>query len=76
MRKAEYGRGNDAGAPTSPTRNGSECARAACQEQWLTDVFGEIRRDKPRSKPEADFLRRVGTPERLIGPVIEDEPQD
>ena len=30
--------------------------------------FGEIRRDKPRDATEAAFLRRVGTPERLIGP--------
>jgi hypothetical protein len=51
-------------------------------EQWLQDApalraksdrlmaaFGEIRRDKPRDAAEAEFLRRVGTPERLIGPI-------
>lgn len=31
--------------------------------------FGPSRREKPRSASEAEFLRRIGTPERLIGPV-------
>lgn len=31
--------------------------------------LGPIRRDKPRDPIEAEFLRRIGTPERLIGPV-------
>jgi hypothetical protein len=31
--------------------------------------LGEIRRDRPRDAVEAEFLRRIGTPERLIGPV-------
>lgn len=35
----------------------------------LTAAFGEITRDKPRDPVEAEFLRRIGTPERLIGPV-------
>ena len=39
----------------------------------LTVAFGEIRRDRPRSAVEAEFLRRIGTPERLIGPVLEEE---
>jgi hypothetical protein len=26
------------------------------------------RREKPRDPVEAEFLRRIGTPERLIGP--------
>jgi hypothetical protein len=34
----------------------------------LIAAFGEIRRDKPRDAAEADFLRRIGTPERLVGP--------
>jgi hypothetical protein len=38
----------------------------------LMAAFGEIRRDKPRTATEAEFLRRVGTPERLIGPVRKD----
>lgn len=38
----------------------------------LMAAFGEIRRDKPRSAVEAEFLRRIGTPERLIGPVLDD----
>jgi hypothetical protein len=31
--------------------------------------LGPIRRDKPRDAEEARFLRSIGTPERLIGPV-------
>jgi hypothetical protein len=31
--------------------------------------LGEIRRDRPRDPVEAEFLRRIGTPERLIGPT-------
>jgi hypothetical protein len=31
--------------------------------------LGEIRRDRPRDRTEAEFLRQVGTPERLIGPA-------
>jgi hypothetical protein len=30
--------------------------------------FGPSRREKPRDPVEAEFLRRIGTPERLIGP--------
>ena len=30
--------------------------------------LGPIVRDKPRDPVEAEFLRRIGTPERLIGP--------
>lgn len=32
-------------------------------------ALGQIRRDKPRDPVEAEFLRRIGTPERLIGPT-------
>ncbi len=35
----------------------------------LVRSFGEIRRDKPRDPVEAEMLRRIRTPERLIGPV-------
>lgn len=31
--------------------------------------LGPIRRDKPRDPTEAEFLRSIGTPERLIGPT-------
>jgi hypothetical protein len=31
--------------------------------------FEPPRRQKPRSVFEAEFLRRIGTPERLIGPT-------
>jgi hypothetical protein len=30
--------------------------------------LGPARREKPRHPTEAAFLRRIGTPERLIGP--------
>jgi len=30
--------------------------------------FGPITRDKPRDRTEAEYLRNIGTPERLIGP--------
>lgn len=30
--------------------------------------LGPIVRDKPRDPIEAEYLRRIGTPERLIGP--------
>ena len=35
----------------------------------LVAAFVEIRRDKPRDPTEAAFLREIGTPERLVGPV-------
>jgi hypothetical protein len=51
-------------------------------EQWRSEAparraksaaviarLGEVRRDRPRDPVEAEFLRRIGTPERLIGPV-------
>lgn len=51
-------------------------------EQWRRDAparrarsaqvvarLGPIRRDKPRDPIEAEFLRSIGTPERLIGPT-------
>ena len=50
-------------------------------EQWRRDAparrakseailarFPTARRDKPRDPVEAEFLRSIGTPERLIGP--------
>ena len=51
-------------------------------EQWRSEVpqrraksaeivarLGPIRREKPRDPEEARFLRSIGTPEHLIGPV-------
>jgi hypothetical protein len=51
-------------------------------EQWRRDAperraksaaviarLGDVLRDRPRDPVEAEFLRRIGTPERLIGPV-------
>lgn len=50
-------------------------------EQWRRDApqlraksalvlerFGPPRREKPRTAAEAEFLRKIGTPERMIGP--------
>jgi len=42
--------------------------RRAKIENALTG-FKPPRRQKPRSVFEAEFLRRIGTPERLIGPT-------
>lgn len=41
--------------------------RRATAEQVLARL-GPARREKPRHPTEAAFLRRIGTPERLIGP--------
>lgn len=35
----------------------------------LVARLGPAKRDKPRHPAEAEFLRRIDTPERLIGPV-------
>lgn len=43
-------------------------ARRARSAQVIARL-GPIRRDKPRDPTEADFLRSIGTPERLIGPT-------
>jgi hypothetical protein len=40
----------------------------ATSEQVVARL-GPIRRDKPRDPVEAEFLRSIGTPERLIGPT-------
>jgi hypothetical protein len=42
--------------------------RRAKIEKALTG-FKPPTRQKPRSAFEAEFLRRIGTPERLIGPT-------
>ena len=38
-------------------------------ERALEPALGPYRRERPRDPDEARLLRRVGTPERLIGPV-------
>jgi hypothetical protein len=37
--------------------------------------FGPARRERPRSATEAEFLRSIGTPERLIGPPVPESTQ-
>lgn len=37
------------------------------------DLVSDGVRERPRAESEARFLRRVGTPERLVGPVVSDE---
>jgi hypothetical protein len=39
------------------------------RSQALVARLGPYRREKPRDPVEAEFLRSVGTPERLIGPT-------
>jgi hypothetical protein len=46
----------------------SQQATQRAKSASLVEFFGQIRRDKPRDRVEAQFLRRIGTPERLIGP--------
>jgi hypothetical protein len=46
----------------------SQQATRRAKSASLVELFGQIRRDKPRDGVEAQFLRRIGTPERLIGP--------
>lgn len=43
-------------------------ARRAKSAQVIARL-GPIRRDEPRDRTEAEFLRSIGTPERLIGPT-------
>jgi hypothetical protein len=43
-------------------------ARRARSAQVVARL-GPIRRDKPRDPAEAEFLRSIGTPQRLIGPT-------
>lgn len=54
------------------TINYEEWRRGASNRRARTERvlarLGPIRRERPRDPTEADFLRRIGTPERLIGP--------
>ncbi len=45
-----------------------DAPRSRAQTERILALLGPIRRDKPRDPTEAAFLRRIGTPERLIGP--------
>ena len=38
-------------------------------ERVLEHALGPYRRERPRDPDESRLLRRIGTPERLIGPV-------
>ena len=38
-------------------------------ERALEPTLGPYRRERPRDPEEAQLLRKIGTPERLIGPV-------
>lgn len=51
-------------------RQGDAARRAAAAP--LLDDLERLRRVKPRSAVEGEFLRSIGTPERLIGPVVDD----
>jgi hypothetical protein len=45
-----------------------EAPKQRAKSAKVVAALGPIRRDKPRDPAEADFLRSIGTPERLIGP--------
>ena len=45
-----------------------DAPRRRAQTERILAMLGPIRRDRPRHPTEAAFLRRIGTPERLIGP--------
>jgi len=39
------------------------------RSQQVVARLGQYRRERPRGPEEAEFLRSIGTPERLIGPT-------
>jgi hypothetical protein len=45
-----------------------DTARRRAKSEEVLARMGLAKREKPRNPTEADFLRRIGTPERLIGP--------
>jgi hypothetical protein len=45
-----------------------EAPKRRAQSARVLARLGPIQRDKPRAAAEAQFLRRIGTPEHLIGP--------
>jgi hypothetical protein len=49
------------------------CLPATRRRRLAAGFASPYRRDRLRSESEARFLRRIGTPEHLIGPVGSDE---
>jgi len=45
-----------------------EAPQLRAKSERILAGFGPPRREKPRDPAEAEFLRRIGVPERLIGP--------
>ena len=45
-----------------------DTARQRAKSEQVLARLGPVKREKPRDPTEAAFLRRIGTPERLIGP--------
>jgi len=45
-----------------------DAPRRRAQTERILAMLGPIRRDRPRHPTKAAFLRRIGTPEHLIGP--------
>ncbi len=46
-----------------------EAPELRAKSEKALERFKPARRQKPRYLAEAEFLRRIGTPERLIGPT-------
>ncbi len=46
-----------------------EAPALRAKSEKALERFKPARRQKPRHPAEAEFLRRIGTPERLIGPI-------
>jgi hypothetical protein len=46
-----------------------EAPELRAKSEKALERFKPARRQKPRHPAEAEFLRRIGTPERLIGPT-------
>lgn len=46
-----------------------EAPELCSKSETVLTRFKPPRREKPRSAVEAESLRRIGTPERLIGPT-------
>jgi hypothetical protein len=46
-----------------------EAPELRAKSEKMLERFGPARRQKPRHPAEAEFLRRIGTPERLVGPT-------
>jgi hypothetical protein len=45
-------------------------------ERALEPALGPYRRERPRDPDEARLLRRIGTPERLVGPTEAPPPRE